>query len=150
MVINEKKPGRPKKYDKTPVKFNLSFNPILKQKILDQASKKNIGANKLVMDAVNYYFKHFKEDEPSIEKYVWRLCKFFKEVHEAGIDYVDDTFMEKLDRYYHSVYNENIPENRKMIVQNMIEFIGKCPHEIYSFEGFNIPFKKLEDYVTSY
>jgi hypothetical protein len=52
--------------------------------------------------------------------------------------------------FYQRVYDENIPETKKLIVQNMIEFIGKCPHELYSFEGFNKSFRKLEQYITTY
>jgi hypothetical protein len=147
VVLEKGKPGRPKKYSETPVKFNLSFNPVLKQRVIIEANNKNISANKLVMDAINYYFKHYTGEEETIEKDVWNMYQFFKDARETGLRYIDDLIIEELNQFYQQVNDENIPECKRMIVQNMLVKIGKYPHELFGFERFNKTFKKLEIYV---
>lgn len=68
MAKKKRGPGRPKKYKKKPVKFNLSFDPDLKERVIDEAKSRNIKPNEMVMEAIRYYFAPHDDPKPKIKK----------------------------------------------------------------------------------
>lgn len=157
-------PGRPSIYKQKPIKYNVSLPPDLKKQIFDEAEKRGIKPNRLIMDAVKYYFDsinknsketehyiergaRFREGEESIEDAILEVYDIFKNANIIGDEGTYDQILIEMAKHCKNIKDVKGLEAKRIIVQKTIKLMVENRDDLQEFKRFDELLKKLDDFI---